>query len=138
VKGKRGDARSDIYSLGVMLYEMVSGEVPFRGSNPLVALNQRLIKKAALPREIMSVITPQVKKIIYRALELDPRNRYSMARELAWDLEHPDQAGVSDLAEQSAAAVRPTSKGSLAWSYFTLALIPVIIFALLLLVAHHQ
>jgi eukaryotic-like serine/threonine-protein kinase len=138
VRGQRGDARSDIYSVGVMLYEMVSGEVPFRSPNPIVALNQRLIKKPTLPSEVAAVITPQLQRIIYRALEVDPRNRYSTARELGGDLEHPDQVGTSDLPERSAAATRPMAKGNLAWSYLTLALIPAIIFALLLLVAHHH
>ena len=52
VKGKRGNARSDIYALGVMLYEMLTGEVPFTGDNPLLIMNDRLLNNPVPPREI--------------------------------------------------------------------------------------
>src|SRR5271156_4610322 len=94
VKGKRGDPRSDIYSLGVMLFEMISGEVPFGGPNPVVAMNKRLLNKAVLPHEIESAVMPQLRETIYRALERDPRDRYATARDFAWDLEHPDRVDV--------------------------------------------
>ncbi len=138
VKGKRGDERSDIYSLGVMLYEMVSGEVPFLGPNPLVAMNQRLLKKPTLPLEIEPAITPQLREIITRALERDPRNRYATAREFAEDLEHPEQVCVADDAERRDLVPHPRSKPRLGWSYAALMLIPLIIFVLLLLVARQQ
>jgi serine/threonine-protein kinase len=138
VKGKRGDPRSDIYSLGVMLFEMITGEVPFGGPNAVVAMNQRLLNKPVLPHEIESAVTPQLRETIYRALERDPRNRYATARDFAWDLEHPDHVDVGSLLARTSEDQKLDLKPRLRWSYFALALIPIIIFALLLLIAHHE
>jgi len=138
VKGKRGDARSDLYALGIMLYEMLTGKVPFSGANPFLIMNDRLLNNPMPPREIDANITPQLQEIIYRALERDPRNRYPNAHDFAWDLEHQDQVGLSDRMEMHDWKHRRTPWPKRILFYVSLALIPVVIFLLLLYVAKHS
>jgi eukaryotic-like serine/threonine-protein kinase len=137
VKGKRGDARSDIYALGVMLYEMLTGKVPFTGSNAFIIMNDRLLNHPIPPRQIDPAISPQLQEIIYRALERDPGKRYPNAHEFAWDLQHPDQVGVAERPELNNWRKRREPLARRIFFYVILALIPVVIFGLLLWVARH-
>jgi serine/threonine protein kinase len=137
IKGKRGDARSDLYAVGVMLYEMLTGKVPFTGPNPFAIMNDRLLNNPIPPRELNPEITPELQEIIYRALERDPKNRYQSAREFAWDLEHQDQVTPADRTELHNWRQRRTPWVRRALFYVMLALIPVAIFGLLLYVAKH-
>jgi serine/threonine protein kinase len=137
VRGKRGDARSDLYAVGVMLYEMLTGKVPFTGANAFIIMNDRLLNNPMPPREIDPTITPQLQEIIYRAMERDPKQRYASAHEFVLDLEHQDQVGVSERPE-----LKDWRKKRKPWLrtvlfYVMLALIPVVIFGLLLWVARH-
>jgi serine/threonine protein kinase len=135
VKGKRGDGRSDIYAVGVMLYEMVTGKVPFTGNNAFLIMNDRLLNNPMPPRETDPSITPQLQEIIYRALEREPANRYPTAREFAKDLEHQDEVGVAEREELQNWQTRKSHVPKKILNYVLLALIPVVIFSLLLWVA---
>jgi eukaryotic-like serine/threonine-protein kinase len=137
VKGKRGDGRSDTYALGVMLYEMLTGKVPFTGSNAFTIMNDRLLNNPVPPREIDPSISPQLQEIIYRAIERDPAKRYQSAREFANDLQHLEQVGVADREELANWRVRRRPRTRQILFYVALALIPIVVFGLLLYVARH-
>jgi len=138
VRGKRGDARSDVYSLGVMLYEMLTGKVPFSGPNAFAVMNDRLVNQIVPPRNLEPSITPQLQEILYRALEREPKNRYHSAREFAHDLEHQNEVGVAARTEEAKWQKRQSPGRRRLLMYAMLAMLPVAIFLLLYLVARHR
>jgi len=138
VKGGRGDARSDVYAVGVMLYEILTGSVPFKGPSPFAIMNDRLVNNPVPPRVLNPELSPQIQEVLYRAMEKNPRNRYHSARDFAHDLEHLDQVGVEDRPELTEWKRRKSPLARRIALYAVLALIPVIIFGLLLLVARHS
>jgi serine/threonine protein kinase len=135
VRGKRGDARSDVYALGVMLYEMLTGVVPFSGPNPFAVMNDRLLNQPVPPKELEPSITPQIQEILYRAMEREPKNRYASAREMAHDLLHQDRVGIAERPDAERWQKRKSPERRRLLLYAALVLIPLVLFGLLLLVS---
>ncbi|MGA7106529.1 MAG: serine/threonine-protein kinase [Terracidiphilus sp.] len=138
IKGKRGDGRSDIYAMGIILYEMLTGKQPFTGSSPMEAMNDRLLNYPIPPSVANPAISPQLQEVLYRALERDPKNRYARARDFAHDLEHLDQVGVEERPEIHNWHKRKSQLPRAILYYSAIALIPVVILLLMMLIAHHR
>jgi serine/threonine-protein kinase len=138
VQGKRGDGRSDTYAAGVILYEMLSGKLPFSGPSPMAAMNDRLLNHPLPPSIAEPSISPQLQEVLYRALERDPRNRYPKASDFKRDLEHLDQVGVEDRIELRDWQKRKSHLSRKILYYTGLALIPVVVLLVMILLAHHR
>jgi serine/threonine protein kinase/Flp pilus assembly protein TadD len=91
VEGKEVDQRSDIYSLGVILFEMVTGHVPFEGDTPFTIGVKHKSERPRNPRELNSQLPEDLSRVILRCLEKDKAKRYQTAGELRADLEKVEQ-----------------------------------------------
>ncbi len=113
--GNLVDQRTDIYSLGIVLYELVTGRVPYEGETPMGVVVKHIIEPLPMPRSLKPDLPEEVERVILKALAKDPADRYERAGELAEALRQAVAAfGQGALAAKTAGIEAPLPSPPLA------------------------
>ena len=100
VVGVRGDPRSDIFAIGVMLFELATGELPFGNPQTQGGMRQRLWMDPTPPRRLRADLPEWLQEVVLRCLAPEAAKRYPSAAHVAFDLEHPEQVKVTKRGQQ--------------------------------------
>lgn len=101
ILGIRNEPRSDLFALGVTLYHLATGERPFGNPTSTSGLKRRLYRDPVPPRALQPQIPRWFQEIVLRCLSVDPERRHPTAGQLAFDLLHPEQVPLTELAERT-------------------------------------
>jgi serine/threonine-protein kinase len=97
IEGQRGDQRTDVYALGTILYEMLSGKTPFTGDTNMIVMAQHLRKDAPRLDKLNSAVSPELAAIVSTCLARDPNKRYPDMLAFINGLDHPETADLAVL-----------------------------------------
>ncbi|MBV8087452.1 MAG: serine/threonine protein kinase [Chloroflexi bacterium] len=100
IQGHRGDARTDVYALGTMLFEMLAGRVPYPGDEALAIMAAHVSTEAPRVRSLRREVSPELDAIVAKAIRREPAERYASMAELEADLRHPEAIDLVQFAWQ--------------------------------------
>jgi serine/threonine protein kinase len=138
IQGHRGDRRTDIYALGVMLYELLAGQVPFTGDNPLAVMSQAVHDAAVPLHQRNPRVPPPLEAVVHKAMRKDPKERYESAGLMLHDLEHLEDIDLAQFVLGPERVVEPPSErrpfmlGAFVGLGFALIVVAAVIIAVLL------
>jgi serine/threonine protein kinase len=108
IDGQRGDARTDVYALGTILYEMLAGKTPFTGDNNLAIMAQHLHGKIPRLDQLNPAVSPELAAVVATSLQRDPKERYPDMKAFIEALNHPETVDLSIL-EQAGVSMNAPS-----------------------------
>jgi eukaryotic-like serine/threonine-protein kinase len=138
IRGDRTDRRTDLYSLGVILYEVMTGVRPFQGNTGDDIFNARLSGNPRPPRELNSEISEQVEEIILHAMAPNPSDRYSAAAIMKAELDAPERVQVSGKYRDPRQPSAWPKRFRIAGFVVSIAACPVVLFFLFLWMFQHR
>ena len=128
IRGRRGDPRTDVYAAGMLLYEMLTCNLPYESPSPRMLLRAKTSEEPRPPSYYVPGFDPHLEAIILKAIEVSPRDRYASAAALLADLKDPSAVPLRD----PAAGAARRRGGARIWRRF---LLPAVVAAVLVLLA---
>ncbi|MDQ6748610.1 MAG: serine/threonine protein kinase [Candidatus Dormibacteraeota bacterium] len=122
IQGKRGDARTDVYAMGIILFEMLTGHVPWEGDNPLAVMSQHINAPVPSLQHLNRDVLPPLEAVVRKSLRKDPEERYQGAGDLLHDLKHWQDL---DLSEFVFTDEQPMRQDSERWVWIAVVLLSV-------------
>ena len=100
-EGKKIDQRTDIYALGLILYEIFTGEAAFRGDTPVAIVHKQIHETPTTPTQVDPDLPPRLERVILKCLEKNPKHRFQSVNELEAALEEEDNLAISGTAPEA-------------------------------------